>query len=305
MLKNLQLKQKVTILLLVILVVGLGISGFTLSSLLRQNARNEIASKTLSLIDTITSVRDYTVTQITPELTPQLETKFLPQTVSAYSAREVFEILRKKGDYRDFFYKEAALNPTNLRDKADSFETKIIQKFLNDKNLKELDGFRSIPGGDIFYIARPLTISHESCLACHSTPEVAPKTMIERYGSTNGFGWKLNQIVAAQIITIPASQVIDKANKDSLVILGLVFAVFIAVIILVNVFLNRQVVRPLKRITRVAEEVSTGHMDVEFEQLSNDEIGNLAKAFKRMKFSLDLAMKRLKHPQGQTGNKQI
>ncbi len=62
---------------------------------------------------------------------------------------------------------------------------------------------------------------------------------------------------------------------------------------LVNLILNRQVIRPLKRMTRVAEEVSTGRTDVEFEQLSNDEIGHLARAFKRMQLSLEIALKRL------------
>lgn len=68
--------------------------------------------------------------------------------------------------------------------------------------------------------------------------------------------------------------------------------------LLVNIFLERQVIGPLKRLTRVAEEVSTGHMDVEFKQTTNDEIGNLAKAFKRMKCSLEMAIKRLKRNTG-------
>ncbi|MBR8835958.1 MAG: DUF3365 domain-containing protein [Stigonema ocellatum SAG 48.90 = DSM 106950] len=300
MFKNLNLRQKFTILLLVILVVSLSLSGLVLSTLLRRNAENEVASKALALIDTMSSVRQYTNTEITPELTDKLETKFLPQTVAGYSAREVFDILRKKPEYRDFFYKEATLNPTNLRDKADNFETKIVEGFRKEKDLKEVSGFRSMPGGDIFYIARPLEVSQDTCLKCHSKPEVAPKTMIEQYGTAYGFGWQLHEIVAAQIITIPASTVIDKANQSSFLIVGLVSIVFVAVILLVNFFLNRQVVRPLARITRIAEEVSTGHMEIEFEQLSNDEIGKLAKAFKRMKLSLEMAMKRIKRTNGNT-----
>ncbi|MEC4888051.1 MAG: DUF3365 domain-containing protein [Scytonema sp. PMC 1070.18] len=300
MLKNLKLKQKFTILLLTILVIGLGLSGFALSSLLTRKATNDIATRALTLIDTMTSVREYTNTQINPELSDELETKFVPQTVAAYSAREVFEILRNKPDYRDFFYKEAALNPTNLRDKADSFEAEILKRFRNEKNLKKVSGFRSLPGGDIFYIARPLTISNQTCLICHSRPEVAPKTMIERYGSSNGFGWQMNEIVAAQIVSLPSSKVIQEAHQSSFAIILLVSIVFIAVILLVNIFLNREVILPLKRITRVAEEVSTGHMDVDFDQLSNDEIGNLAKAFKRMKLSLEMAMKRIKRTHGNT-----
>jgi HAMP domain-containing protein len=62
---------------------------------------------------------------------------------------------------------------------------------------------------------------------------------------------------------------------------------------LVNDLLNRHVIRPLKKIAKVAEEVSTGDMNAEFGQVSEDEIGNLAAAFKRMKLSLTLAMNRI------------
>ncbi|MEH2437345.1 MAG: DUF3365 domain-containing protein [Nostoc sp.] len=302
MLKNLKLKQKFTILLLVILTFGLSLSGFALSSLLRENAKQDISSTGLMLIQTMSSIRKYTNTQVNPELADKLATEFLPQSVPAYSAREVFEILRKTPDYRDFFYKEATLNPTNLRDKADGFETEIVERFRNKSDLKEVSGFRSIPGGDIFYIARPLPVSEQSCLVCHSVPEAAPPSMINLYGTANGFGWKLNEIVGAQIITVPANNVINKAHQSSLLIILIVSTIFIATILLVNYFLNQQVVMPLKRMTRIAEEVSTGHMDVEFEQMSNDEIGNLAKAFKRMQLSLEMAMKRIKRTQGGIGD---
>lgn len=302
MLKNLNLKQKFTILLLVILMFGLSLSGFALSSLLRENAKQDISSTALMLMQTMSSVRKYTSTQVNPELADKLATEFLPQSVPAYSAREVFEILRKTPEYRDFFYKEATLNPTNLRDKADGFETEIVEKFRNKADLKEVSGFRSIPGGDIFYVARPLPVSEESCLKCHSVPEAAPQSMITLYGSANGFGWKLNEIIGAQIISVPANNVINKANQSSLLIVLIVSTIFIATILLVNFFLNRQVVIPLKRMTRIAEEVSTGHLEVEFEQMSNDEIGNLARAFKRMQLSLEMAMKRIKRTHGSTGD---
>ncbi len=295
MLKNFNLKQKFTIVLLFILVFALSLSGWVLSSVLIKNAEEEIAAKTLTLMDTISSVRVYSVAQITPELSEKLKTKFLPQSVSAYAAREVFDILRKQPQYNDYFYKEAALNPTNIRDKADNFETEIIEKFRRNKGLKQMSGFRSLTGEDLFYIARPLVVSQPGCLECHSTFDVAPKTMIDIYGKNNGFGWKLNEIIGAQVISIPAKKVINQARQSAVLILLIVFIVFIAIIILVNLFLKKQIVSPLKRLTRIAEEVSTGHLDLEFAPPSNDEIGNLAKAFKRMQRSLAIAMKRLKN----------
>ncbi len=301
MLRNLRLKQKFTVLLVVILLIGVSLSGLTLSFVLRQNARREVANTALILMETMSSVRNYTNTQVNPELKDKLTKTFLPQTIPAYSAREVFENLRNKREYKDFFYKEATLNPTNLRNKADAFETRIIEDFKKQQK-SELTGFRSLPGGDIFYIARPLAVTEKSCLQCHSTVDVAPPSMIDRYGAANGFGWKLNEIIGAQIISVPADRVIQKANKSSFTVIGIVSIVFLAVIVLVNILLNRQIIRPLKRITRVAEEVSTGHMEVDFDQVSNDEIGHLARAFKRMKLSLEMAMNRLRYPANSNRN---
>ncbi|MGF1479987.1 MAG: DUF3365 domain-containing protein [Cyanophyceae cyanobacterium] len=298
MFKHLKLRQKLTFLLLLILVGGLSIIGVALHAVLQRNAENEIASKGLILMETMNSVRDYTSNQVQPELVHRLEERFLPETIPAYSAREVFESLRQNSEYRDFFYKEATLNPSNLRDKADSFETTLVEDFRDNENIKELRGFRSAPSGELFYIARPLKVTEASCLECHSTPSAAPRSVVERYGTTNGYGWKLNEIVAAQMISVPADTVITQARRSFLLIMGIISAVFVTIILLLNLFLNRTVTRPLKRMARVADQVSIGNMAIEFEQLTNDEVGDLAKAFQRMKVSLEMAMKRLNRSHG-------
>ena len=268
-------------------------SGIALSNILNKNAQNEITSKALMLMTTMNSVRDYTDTQVKPELKDKLETEFLPQTVPAFSAREVFEKVRTDPEYKEFFYKEATLNPTNLRDKADSFEAPLVEQFRQDSNLKELRGFHDSPGGRLFYIARPLPISKETCLQCHSTPEAAPKSMIERYGTANGFGWKFREVVGAQIISVPATTVLQNAQKSFLLLIGVFLLIFAATILAVNFWLKRYVVRPLNRMAKVAEAVSMGDTEAEFERTSNDEVGSLAETFSRMKMSLTMAMQRL------------
>ncbi|MGK7938089.1 MAG: DUF3365 domain-containing protein [Xenococcaceae cyanobacterium] len=294
MFKNWKLRQKFTVFLLLILILGLGLIGTALNFVLKKDTENQIASKALILMETMNSVREYTDSQVKPELIDQIDSVFLPETIPAYSAREVFEGLRQKdSDYRNFFYKEATLNPSNLRDKANAFETKLVEKFIAQEQTKEKRGFYNAPGGKLFYIARPIKIKKESCLECHSTPDVAPKSMIERYGSVNGMGWRLNEIVGAQMISVPAEKVVAQANQSFVIIMAVVSVIFAFIIWLVNYLLNQSVISPLKKIARVAEEVSTGYMDAEFEKTANDEIGNLAEAFKRMKLSLAMAMNRI------------
>src|ERR1700730_14579341 len=40
-----------------------------------------------------------------------------------------------------------------------------------------------------------------ACLGCQKRPAEAPAAMLATYGSTNGFGWKPDSIVAAQIVS--------------------------------------------------------------------------------------------------------
>ncbi|WP_229424421.1 Tll0287-like domain-containing protein [Moorena producens] len=53
-----------------------------------------------------------------------------------------------------------------------------MESFRQQPELTEKNGFRSLPSGKIFYVARPLAISEKSCLRCHSTPEAAPASQI-------------------------------------------------------------------------------------------------------------------------------
>ncbi len=294
MFRNWKLRQKFTAILLSILILGLSAIAIAMDFILKTDTQNQITSQALILMETMNSVREYTNLQVKPELIARTDIEFLPETIPAYSAREVFETLRQNNpEYRDFFYKEATLNPTNLRDRADQFEEKVVEEFIRDPDLKEISDFRRASGGQLFYIARPIQIKDERCLQCHSTPENAPPSMVERYGTKNGYGWQLNEIVGAQIISVPAQKVLSQARQSFAGIMGIISGVFVLVILLVNYLLNHNVIRPLKRIARVAEEVSVGNLDAEFEELNQDEIGSLAEAFQRMKMSLAMAMNRL------------
>ncbi|NEN94223.1 MAG: DUF3365 domain-containing protein [Moorea sp. SIO1F2] len=295
MLKKLNLGIKVNLLLLSIFIGLVLTGGLVLSQLLEGYAEKLVTDQALILIETMGSVREYTNNQVNPELADRLENedRFLPQTVPAYSAREVFENLRKREQYRDFFYKEATLNPTNLRDKADSFETEIVESFRQQPYLTEKTGFRSLPSGKIFYVARPLAVSEKSCLRCHSTPEAAPASQIATYGDQHGFGWKLDEIVGAKIVSVPGFKIFNSAKQLQVLVIGIITGFFLVAILLINRFLKVSVTKPLKQMAQLAKEVSTGNMAGEFDHDSDDEIGILAKSLNRMKVSLEMAMNML------------
>jgi HAMP domain-containing protein len=300
-LDKIKLGIKLNLILGLVFLIIVGINGLVLSQILQQNAERDITSRAALLIETMGAVRDYTSEQINPELAPRLETEdqFLPQTVPGYSAREVFENLRKREQYNDFFYKEATLNPTNLRDKADKFEVSVVNRFREQSELKELGGFRSFPGGDIFYVARPIAVTKESCLRCHSTPDAAPKSQITTYGSDNGFGWKLNEIVGAKIVSVPASKVLADARRLQMLVISILLIGCVLAIVILNLFLQFSIIKPITRMSQWSKQVSTGNIDSDFKHSAHDEIGVLANSLNRLKVSLEMAMNMLKqNPDG-------
>ena len=290
--KNLKLGVKLNLILVSILIGAIATCSIVLSRILETKIETEVADKAFLIIETMNSVRDYTSTQVEPELASRLvsEEYFIPETVPAYSAREVFEGLRKQSEYQDFFYKEATLNPTNPRDLADPFETEITKKFRQNRQVEEQTGFRTDGNNKFYYIARPLEIKKASCLECHSTPEAAPANLISTYGEDGGFGWHLNEIVASQIVSVPANNVYQAARELKLLVLGIVAAIFIAAIALINLFLKSSIVQPIKKMAFMSNEISTGNLDLQFRHSSKDEIGSLAASLNRMVQSLKMAM---------------
>jgi hypothetical protein len=138
-LKNTKLGTKFTLALLLFFMGGTLLSWLALSRALAQFAEDQVNAKSEILIGTMNAVRNYTSTHVNPLLAPQLETEetFIPESVPAFSAREVFETFRGSDEFSTFFYKEATLNPTNLRNLADDFETEIVMEFPSYPSLTE------------------------------------------------------------------------------------------------------------------------------------------------------------------------
>ncbi|GAA6622559.1 DUF3365 domain-containing protein [Scytonema sp. NUACC26] len=291
--KNLKLANKFNFLLMLVFLGSIIVGGFIFSNLLTQKAQEEITNQANSLLQSMNSVRDYTTDEIIPLFENKLQnsTEFIPQTVASFSARKVFDNIRKNERYKDFVYKEATLEPTNVIDKADDFERQIINQFSSNPANTEQSGFRNLPSGKAYYIARRLNFDNPTCLQCHSTPDKAPKSQLAIYGDKNGFGWQLDKTIFAQIIYVPADRILQRANHSWWLVMTIEIGIFAIIILVINLLLRRAVIKPIIRISKLAQAVSTGKASSDFEQKSNDEIGVLAASFNRMKSSLEIAMR--------------
>jgi protein-histidine pros-kinase len=284
---------KFNLVFIVVFLLGLAAAATVSDRLLQQNAREEIVLNARLVMEQALAARAYTSTQVGPLLQTQMKYKFLPQSVPAYSANEIFDVVRKK--FPEYAYKEAVLNPTNPRNRANDWEADIVHQFRNTSDRPEIIGERDTPTGRNFYIARPMQIRAEACLSCHSTVEAAPKTLVEQYGPANGFGWKMNEVIGAQIVSVPTDVPIARANRAFQTFMISLTVVFAFIFLALNFMLWYMVIRPVTRLSRLADQVSQGeNMEApDFEVKSGDEIGVLTQSFNRMKKSLVQAMKML------------
>ncbi|MDH4173586.1 MAG: DUF3365 domain-containing protein [Betaproteobacteria bacterium] len=288
-----KLVVKFNLVFLLVFAIGFTTAAYVSNQLLQNNARDEIVLNARLVMETALATRAYTSTQVGPLLQTQMKYNFLPQSVPAYSATEVLNGVRKA--FPDYAYKEATLNPTNPRNRANDWEADIVHQFRNTPDKPEAIGERDTPNGKSLYIARPIQIKLEPCLYCHSTVDAAPKTLVEKYGPANGFGWKLNEVIGAQIVSVPTQVPIARANAAFRTFMISLTAVFGFIFVALNLMLWLMVIRPVTRLSRFADQVSQGeNLDApDFPAGSRDEIGVLTQSFNRMKKSLVQAMKML------------
>lgn len=286
------LRLKFNLILILVTLLGLAGSGFFSYQILQKNAQDEVLEMARIMMESAVAVRSYTVSEIKPLLAVQQRRAFIPQTVPAYAAAQY--IRRLQESHSDYSYKEATLNPTNPANRTTEWEADIVYHFRNNSNEKELIGTRQTATGPQLFMGRPITITNPECLVCHDTPAVAPATLVEQYGSSNGFGWKLNETIGAQIVSVPMSLPLQRAEKTFITFMSALVAVFVLVGIILNLMLHFIVIKPVRAMSAKADEISLGDLTVDELVVSgNDEIASLGRSFNRMHRSLSNAVKML------------
>ncbi len=265
--------------------------GYGCWSLLQVNAKHQAMREAGLMMDSALATRSYTSTEILPLLQSRGQSEFLPQSVPFYAATQNFLKLREQ--HPQYSYKEAALNPTNLRDRATDWEADLVQQFRNDSQAREIVGERDTPLGRSLYLARPIR-AETQCLACHSTPASAPAALVARYGSDNGFGWQANEVVGAHVVSVPVTSATAAADLVFRSITAWIVVVLVVCMLVVNAIVYFLVVRPIRRMSHIAEELSVGNASAgDFPATGGVELTALARSFNRMRTSLEKTMKLL------------
>jgi protein-histidine pros-kinase len=289
----LKLLAKFNLILIALFAAGGVLIAYASYQFLMQNARDQVVQQAELMIESARSTRQYTADDLAPLLNklPDHETHFLPETIPFYAATTTFDYLRKS--HPDYAYKEAALNPTNLRDRADDWEGDVINYFRNNAAVNKLTGERDSPTGRMLYIAYPIA-ADPSCLECHGEASAAPASIIHKYGNVNGFGWKPNEVAAAQIVSVPMSVPIQIAQSAFRTLVIYLIMIFVIAIVLIDAALVFIVIRPVRKLASVADRISSGETGAsELPVKGTDEISVLTAAFNRMYVSLQKAFQML------------
>jgi len=271
------------------LIVFLGITGF--SALMYKNTTDKAIQhaqeKAEIVLAEVEAIQDYFKEVVRPKMYNLIpEDDFMVETMStSYVAREVAKRFNKITP--EYYFKQAAINPRNPLNQADSLETEVIKEFNRNPQMKEWRGTVNKDGKKYYYVMRPFAME-ELCLRCHGNPENAPKYIVDAYGAENGFGLKLGEIPGVKAIGIPVEAAFADARKDFLNIMMFGLPIMSVLFFLVFLLFRKTVIGNLRKITGTFTDIANNSNGIgrQIEVKSRDEIGLLTEAFNKMSLNL-------------------
>jgi protein-histidine pros-kinase len=292
------LRTKLNLIVLSLFAVAIAASTVIYFYILQQHAHDDIALTARLMSKSAHAARDYTIEEVEPLLKTQSKGKeFRKPAVSFYAAKTIFGKLQAWPELHLYEYMLPTVNPTKEIDRALPYELEVIRYFIAHPEKNEYVNVYDSPDGPALRFFEPIKIDREGCLDCHSEPAKAPPGMLADYqlsGSkaNNGFGWKMGDIVGAQEVSVPMASPLERARSTFLYFVGLLVGTFVLLFGWLNVLLHYLVIRPVAEMSRIADAVSLGKLDLpEYVVKGSDEIASLSASFNRMRRSLEEALK--------------
>ncbi|MDY0212430.1 MAG: DUF3365 domain-containing protein [Desulfuromonadaceae bacterium] len=288
MLKNLSIRKRIIVMLALVYVVSIAVAVTGGGYVLLKDVEREAQEKT----DLFSAVMSSSAKYLHNVIRPKAE-KLVPADAyfpeSGVGVLMLTETARYIQDiYPEYIFRYASPNPLNQESLSNQFEDGIIEQ-MEAGEVDEWRGFTERAGTSFYAVAKPL-IAGSDCISCHDVPEVAHPEQVEQYGTRSGYGYLEGDVVGARFIYVPVEMVKVQAYQRILYF-SIGFSIFfLLVLFAVDRFIVTSIVRPIEHIVSVAEKISRGNLDAEFDIKSKDEIRTLADAFERMKVSMSKAM---------------
>ncbi|MDJ1182798.1 c-type heme family protein [Roseofilum casamattae] len=269
---------------LISLIIIMAIGGWNLNQLQHDVLEQEAQNRTELVLHFTQASQDYVTESLRPSVEQLGEDMPLEAISGAFATRKIVELFNTQ--FPEYIYKPATINPTNLIDRANEFEETIIERFRKNKKLEKITGYTVIDDEERFYLASPVRV-FSSCLRCHGNPDDAPRSIVQRYGRTNGFGWKVADIVGAITIYVPTADL----RENFAATLNNLWGTFIILTLVVSTILyfwfGRLVGSRLEHISEVMSKTANNpNQKFRIRDRADDEIGIMARSFNHMSDSL-------------------
>lgn len=292
------LRTKLNLIIVSLFAIAIAISTTIYFYILAQHAHEVIALTARLMSKSAHAARDYTVEQVEPPLKNQQKGKeFKKPAIAFYAAKTIFDKLQAWPELKAYTLLLPTVNPTKEIDRALPYELEVIRYFIAHPEKNEYIDVYDSPDGPVMRLFEPIKVDREGCLDCHGEPAKAFPAMLAEYqlvGSkaNNGFGWKMGDVVGAQEVSVPMSEPLAQARSTFMYFAGLLTGIFLLLLVLLNVLLHFFVIRPVTKMSRIADGVSLGKLGLpEYVVRGSDEIASLSASFNRMRRSLEEALK--------------
>jgi len=255
-------------LLITLITIGLYAIGsiaiiYAINMNMKQLAYTEAVNKAQIILDRNLATHSYYSQVLKPDLfesfenmdtDPEFDPVWMSSTYAIREINEIFYDLREGNS--SFYYKEAAINARSPENEADYFEADFLYELNIDESLTDKNEVRNIDGVPFLTILRRGEQMEESCLQCHSTPDVAPAGLVEIYGPDRSFNRSVDEVISAISIRIPLAVAYENANRISL-ILALILLFLLGIIVAAQIFINRRLMfKPISNISRTASSIA-------------------------------------------------
>jgi hypothetical protein len=261
---------------------------------MKHYALTEAKAKARIMLDRNLATHTYFSHQLKPSVfrafqSAKKEPEFNPSWMSStYAVREMEKIYASLAD-APYYYKECAVNARSPENEADAFERAFVERLNQDPGIVDEAFVRQIGGRTFYTVLRRGESIQETCLRCHTRPELAPRGMVDIYGPTRSFNRSLGEVVSAISIRIPIEAAYAEANRTS-VQLALVFVFMLLSLYGIVMSLNNHwILKPLKTIRKKALLISSepsSHLGEHIDTPKGREMAQLASAFNVMSSQL-------------------
>ncbi|MBN1315720.1 MAG: DUF3365 domain-containing protein [Anaerolineales bacterium] len=268
---------------------------FLVNQTMRRQALEEANAKARILLDRNMAVHRYFTEILKPNLFEwsepfRTDEYFDPSWMSStYAVREIDKYFQSFSPEK-YKIQDAAINARSPENEADAFDKSFLESLKNDPSLETHSSVRTIDGKQYLVVLRAGEVLHETCLRCHSEPELAPAGLVNIYGAESSFHREdeIGDIVSAISIRIPLYEAYGAANRFTLQLSVLLLFVLVILFIIILWLQKTFVFTPLDKIRIKALQISSGvqHLGEEAPVPASRDLSELAKAFNAMSTSL-------------------